>query len=1041
MNGSVNTRVNAERVRYTRRMLSLHLFGTPHITLDDKPLNLTRRKSRALVYYLAAHPRPVARDQLLAVLWPDQPRPAAQQVLRTTLHGLRQSFGATLRTEAETLALEAAVDVRTFESQIANLQFSNLTSTLALYTADFLSSFTLPDVPEYDDWLVTQREHYRRLATRGLTTLATHHEATGDYSAALTALERALTFDALQEDLQRAAIRLHYLAGDRTAAIRRYDHLRKLLDAEMGIPPMTETRQLYDDLINDRLQKSQIPTAKPQLPITNNPLLPFIGRVPELAALQRLLPSGHLVLIEGEAGLGKTRLAEEFLRHTSALVLTGRVHEHEHAIPYHAFIEALRGVLARPDWPTLQARLSLPAFWLVELARLLPELAPHAHDPAPHIPALGDDAGRLWESVHQFLSALARLTPIIVFLDDLHWAEPATLDLLQYLVQRAAPALGYVATTRPAALSKLTHTLLRDERLTTLILARFTPEEILALAHTLSPRDASALADWLTPNSEGNPYILAELARYVRANNLLTPSGMVNLSGLAAAKILPQTIYAFIQARLTRLSDAARRMLDAAVAVGREFEFAICAHAAALSETAALDALDELLTSGFVQPVAADTTGRHYRFDHTLTMEVAYREVGEARHRLIHHRVAEALETAHGKRPAEAMAGVIAWHFNEGQDPARAAPYALRAGQAAAHLSAWDEAISFYEQALAGDADDPQRAQILFALGEARLQAGQNAPAAEALQAALMLTQADPNAGMAADIQLALGQSFLGQARFDEAVQLAQHILASGPPQRALEAQFLWGAALSVEGADLAGALLHLQQAETLALLKEDGTRLAQVKFEMGSVAAQQGDLPRAIALYRESLAAAEGEPSVLAVQFRALTHNNLAYHLHLLGDPSALAQAQQGIAVAQESGALFVMMYLLSTSGEIALAAGDLAAAEAFFREGLTYAERFEVPERMAGLTANLGLVAQARGELTLAVHRLSTALARADALGTHHLAARIRLWLAPLLPAEEARHYLAEVRALAEAGGRKRLLEDVAQVEQALPPKPAGP
>ncbi len=1032
-------------VRYTRRMLSLRLFGSPRMGLDDKPLTITRRKSRALIYYLAAQTRPVTRDHLLALLWPDQPRAAAQQVLRTTLHGLRQSLGPALIVEDETLALEAEVDVRAFESQIANLQlpitnYQALTSTFALYTADFLLGFTLPDGPEYDDWVAAERERYRRLATRGLTALAAGHEAAGDYPAALAALERALAFDSLQEDLQRAAIRLHYLAGDRTAAIRRYDHLRKLLDEEMGIPPMAETRQLYDDIINDKFKKdpnpkSQPPIFSPQLPITNHHLLPFTGRAAELADLQRRLPAGQLVLIEGDAGLGKTRLVEEFLRTTTALGLTGRVREPEQAIPYHAFTEALRGLLARPDWPALQTRLTLPAFWLAELARLLPELAPTAITPTPRIPALGDDEARLWESLHQFLSALARLTPVVVFLDDLHWAEPATLGLLQYLVQRAAPALGYVATTRPAPLGSLKSNLLRADRLTQLTLARFTPAEILTLAQSLSPAEAPALADWLTRNSEGNPYILAELARYARANGLLTRDGMVNRDGLATAKALPQTIYAFIQARLDRLSEAARRILDVAVAVGREFEFDICARAAALSATAALDALDELLTTGLVQPVAADPTGRHYRFDHTLTLEVAYREVGEARHRLIHHRVAEALEATHGKHPAEALTGVIAWHFTEGNDPARAAPYAFRAGQAAARLLAWQEAIGFYEQALAGEANDPRRAEILLALGEARLQAGHNALATESLRAALLLTQAGAESVEATEIQLVLGRSLLGQARFTEAVQLAEKIIAGGDPRQALDAQFLWGAALSIEGADLAGALKHLQQAEALALRQEDGTRLAQVKFEMGSVAAQQGDLPRAVALYRAALVAAEGEQSVIAAQFRVLTHNNLAYHLHLLGDPQAQDYAQRGIALAQEYGAVFVLMYLFSTSGEIALASGDLTAAEALFRQGLAQAERFGNPERQAGLTANLGRVAQAQGETTLAVHWLSVALVRADALGTRHLAAQIRLWLAPLLPAQEARRYLAEARAIAEAGGRLRLLEEVERLEKQMP------
>ena len=139
---------------------------------------------------------------------------------------------------------------------------------------------------------------------------------------------------------------------------------------------------------------------------------------------------------------------------------------------------------------------------------------------------------------------------------------------------------------------------------------------------------------------------------------------------------------------------------------------------------------------------------------------------------------------------------------------------------------------------------------------------------------------------------------------------------------------------------------------------------------------------------------------AISALDRLVLAHNNLAYHLHLLHDPEAAEHARLGMRLAQERGILWLQPYLYSTLGEIALAAGDLETAERNFSEGLAVAERHVIPERIAGLTANLGLVAIRRGQTALAIHRLSTALARADAAGTQHLAAQIRLWLAPLLP-----------------------------------------
>jgi hypothetical protein len=190
------------------------------------------------------------------------------------------------------------------------------------------------------------------------------------------------------------------------------------------------------------------------------------------------------------------------------------------------------------------------------------------------------------------------------------------------------------------------------------------------------------------------------------------------------------------------------------------------------------------------------------------------------------------------------------------------------------------------------------------------------------------------------------------------------------------------------------------------------------------------------VALYRESLRLAEQSPALDEAGMRVLAHNNLAYHLHLLDphDPEAQAQAEAGLRLATDLGVLGFRPYLHSTLGEIALANGDLETAEAQFNEGLALAERLPIPERVAGLTASLGLLAQRRGETALALHRLSTALAQADALGTLHLATQIRVWLAPLLPPAEARARLTEARRLAESGNRQRLLEEIARLEQEL-------
>jgi tetratricopeptide (TPR) repeat protein len=285
----------------------------------------------------------------------------------------------------------------------------------------------------------------------------------------------------------------------------------------------------------------------------------------------------------------------------------------------------------------------------------------------------------------------------------------------------------------------------------------------------------------------------------------------------------------------------------------------------------------------------------------------------------------------------------------------------------------------------------------------------------------------------AAQAALLLGRSLLSQARFSDAIDVAAALARDGGSAGA-RAEVLWGTVLSLEGADLEGAAAHFRSAEASGMLEGDPEVLAQIRFELGSVRAQQGQLEQAIAHYREALALAERDGSEQTLAWQILAHNNLGYHLFLLGDAGARAHAEAGLRIARERGVIGLETYLLSTLGEIALGEVDLDTAERWFQQGLDLAEQLATPERIAGLSANLGRVAAAREQQALAIHRFSLALAQADAIGTRHLAAQIRIWLAPLLPPTEARRTIAEARAIAVASGRRRLLDELARVEQAL-------
>ncbi|MEX1018504.1 MAG: AAA family ATPase, partial [Litorilinea sp.] len=1067
-------------------MLSIRLLGSTEVTLDAKRLSINRRKSRALLFYLAAHAQPVNRNRLLSILWADHTPDTARGNLRSTLYNLRQSIGDHLAADADTVALTGALTVDARE--LAAFDFEALLhaassqdpaqlrqqahTCLAHYRGDLLADFDAGDIPEYEEWLTLERERLRRIAIRGYDALSRLHAQQGETAQALAAIEQALMLDPFQEDLQRSALALHQRAGDRPGAIRRFEEFRQLLDDEMGVPPMTETQALYDAIVTDAPLPAPYaefaPSAQPSAPAVELPpsatqplapdvpapesadarahrltpsdnhsqnrsesrsvdearhssrhgapngsglSVPFIGRAAELAQLASWQDDRKLILIEGEPGFGKTSLVQHFLAQQAPhqhLVLSGRARELESRLPYQPVIEALRSVARAPTWPQWRAQMQLAPVWQQEIGRIVPELiaAPAGENRnAETRPTHDADASRLWESVYQWLGALAQLQPLVVFIDDLHWADTATLGLLGYLTRRMADeempvhlvAAGHPLRTRSTS-ATLIQTLTREDLLHRLTLGPLSREEVIELAQRLSPHYAHPLGNWLYRSAEGSPFIMVHLLRHAHETHLLHADGTVNIHQLPSVPVVPQTVYTLVQNRLETLSESARRILDAAVAVGREFDFEVVARVSALSDMAALDALDELRNQRLIQNVG----GERFSFDHSLTREVAYREVGEVRYRLLHRRVAAALESLYPDQLDE-NAGLLAHHYAEGNIPAQALVYARRAGKRAAAVAAWQPAIGFYQQALEllpNDTPATTRLELATALGQAYLHAGEMQNATSTLRQVVVEAHTTPAIAILRDALPSLAEALINQAQYEEVVAIAESLQDIEDDDVRFTADFMWAAGLSVGGSDLTAATAHMIEAESRLATADDllsQIRLAQISFELGSIDAQQGRLLRAIERFRRALELTAPLTNEEMMRCHILAQNNLAYHLHLLDDPTQAAAAREhaeiGYALAQERGFLNMNGYLLSTLGEIALAQGALDQAETYFRNGLRVAHQLTQSERIAGITANLGRLALARHQPDQARIHFETALSTAEAIVNIFLLAQIRL------------------------------------------------
>ncbi|HOV48557.1 MAG TPA: ABC transporter substrate-binding protein [Anaerolineae bacterium] len=679
------------------------------------------QKARALLAYLALNPRPHTRDTLAGLLWGEIPQQRASGNLRVALSNLHTLFPEYLRIERRTVAFNVAcpywLDVAAFETLLAAGDLTSLQQATALYRGPLLEGFYLHEAPAFEEWLLVERERLHQAQLQALHRLVQCYAGRGEYPAAIEVAGRLLTLEPWREETHRELMRLLALTGQRGAALAQYERCRRLLRDELGLEPLAETTALYA-----RIRAAETLSPSPALP-PSTALLPFTGRGNEHArvlawweGVQHGVRS--LLLVEGEAGAGKTRLMEEACRAIAshgATVLRGRCYEFGGALPYQPIAEALRAHL----------RIASPALepsWQAELTRLLPELRVHLPPPAP-------DEGarqRLFEAVARFLTAAAPSGPVLLFLDDLHWADSATLDVLHYLVCCAAPApLGLVGAYRPEELppghplTRLRQSLSRDHQVECLRLERLPAAAVTELAASLVGRQASAsLGAFLHRESEGNPFILMETLYALQEQGALarTVEGAWTWQPSSPTELLPASVQDMILQRVERLSAPTQQLLALAAVIGRRFDAALLQTVAPASDL--VPALEEAFTRRLItcqpppssiQQLASSiqhpaskgqlpASSIQFDFTHDKIRAAVYHALPAAQRQMLHRQVAEALEQA----PVDAeQVGPLAYHWEQAAEPMRAVDYLLRAGDHARLLYATQEAGDYYRRALA----------------------------------------------------------------------------------------------------------------------------------------------------------------------------------------------------------------------------------------------------------------------------------------------------------------------------------------------------
>jgi DNA-binding SARP family transcriptional activator len=848
--------------------LEISLLGSPRVRRNGQPVSFDTRKAIALLAHLALEGRPRSRESLCELLWPAQDPEHARGALRRTLSAVRKAVGEEwIDAATDSVALHEGgdldLDVRRFRALAAELDSQErLAAAVDLFRGDLLEGFALRDSPEWDAWQVYEADALRRELSAALGRLVALVAASGDYTTAIGHARRWLELDALHEPAHRELIRLYALSGDRAAALDQYRACVRTLSQELGVAPVEETAALFEQVSEGTLAPSVVSLASRQ-PTVAPPELPLVGRDAQLdellAAYRAAAGDGRLVVIEGEAGIGKSRLAEALIasaRAEGAAVLAARCHDDEAGLPYGPVVELLGEAMR---CATAGLTDEIPAQRLADASLLLPELASlHTDLPGPVSLSAPGARARLLEGVAAVLTAGCQgPVPGLVFVDDVHAADEATLDVLGYLGRRMRGrslvlAVSWRSEGVPPGhrLRSLATELARTGTATVVALTRLDEREVATLVRARRPGAAPELEQRVYIESEGLPLFVAEYL------------GVLAAGGEPAAHPIPAEMRGLLASRLAGLGSMARQLVETAAVIGRSFDLETVRAASGRTDEEAVEGLDELVAHGLVRELA--TPEPAYDFSHDKLRALVYDEIGLARRRLLHRRVAEALS-----RSPEAAA-LVAQHLRLAGDQAGAAEQYLRAGEHAAGLLAHADALEQLEAALA--LGYPDVAGLHERMGDLRTLVGDYAGALTSYDSAAALA----GAGDIARIEHKLGGVHQRRGEWDRAeARYAVALEAARADDDGLRARILADLSLTLHQAGTSERAAELaEEAGGLAEAAGDVSAQAQAHNLVGVLARAAGRFDRARAELVLSLELAGRLDDPLA---RAAALNNLA--------------------------------------------------------------------------------------------------------------------------------------------------------------------
>jgi DNA-binding SARP family transcriptional activator len=694
----------------------LRLFGAPAlVTAEGGPAAPSPgAKPIALLAYLTLEARPHTRESLAALLWGESPETEARASLRQALKHLRETLGDVVHADRAAIELNPPVpcDVLEFRAAVE----VDPARAAGFDVPRFFEGVSLRRAPQFEEWVAATRASLLRQYHQLLAGSCREAMRQCHWRESVDLADRWLASEPLSDDAAYLAVEARYLAGSRSAALSRYAEYREFLAREASREPGRNLQALARRVEADR-------GAEPAPPITdewyaNAPSFEasLVEREVQWKALtgawkSALRGKGRIVLVEGESGVGKSRLTDEFLRWVVAeggTTLRGRCYDRRAGVPYEPLVEAVRCALDAPGLAGTSAE------WLAEVARLVPEL----RERFPGLPAgreaVAAEGWRLFEGVAQLLAALAAERPVAIAVDDLQWCDEDTCNLIRFLIRRLEQApvlwiglitLGEVEREAPA--SRLCRVLRAKSQAELVTVGPLDEDGVWHLVREMArvsvPNGGRRLAARLFRISAGNPFYVIELLKTMFAQGLFaldegTGEWTVVPEEVGTGREVPvsQTVQDVIAERVDRLPAELRDLLITIAVSGSGCRTDVLSHVHGISRLHAAGIGDALIERHLVVE-----DGGAYRCLHPVIAHLVRDGLTSSRRQEVHRALALALERVVTPEDMPHAAGAVARHAERGLERDMAYRYARIASESAVTRYAYAEALSWLDLAAA----------------------------------------------------------------------------------------------------------------------------------------------------------------------------------------------------------------------------------------------------------------------------------------------------------------------------------------------------